>query len=155
MDEPSKKAFDFASDVTKQLITVASAIVTVTVTFSKDTPAAARNWAYGAWLFFVVSILLGFGALMCMTGELQPKSNNGVGNDRASIWRRNITFFSGAQIVVFLIALSLTAWFGKTAMESSKMEQPAPPQVCNCVVSPCPQSAPCAPPSTSKSWREK
>ena len=53
MDESTKKAFDFASDVTKQLITVASAIVTISVTFSKDTPAAARSSAYHAWLAFL------------------------------------------------------------------------------------------------------
>jgi len=93
MDEPTKKAFDFAADVTKQLITVASAIVTVTVTFSKDTPVPARDWAFGAWSCFLVSILLGFGALMCMTGELQPKVNDGVGKENPSVWKGNITFF--------------------------------------------------------------
>src|ERR1700690_1310313 len=116
MDEASKKAFDFAADLTKQLITVASAIVTLTVTFSKDTPAPARTWAYAAWSFFLLSILLGFGALMCMTGELQPKKDKGVGKANPSIWKGNVTAFSAAQIVVFLVAISLTAWFGKVAM---------------------------------------
>ena len=136
MDEASKKAFDFAADLTKQLITVASAIVTLTVTFSKDTPAPARPWAYAAWFCFLLSVLLGFGALMCMTGELQPKSGNGVGKTNPSIWKANITTFSGAQIFVFLVAISLTSWFGKVAMQSSRAEPTAtPPQVCNCVIS--------------------
>jgi hypothetical protein len=141
MDDPTKTAFAFASDLTKQLITAASAIVTVTVTFSKDTPAAARTWAYSAWAAFLLSILLGVGALMSMTGELQPKNGNGVGTNNPSIWKKNITAFSGAQIIVFLIAISLTAWFGRIAMESSKTEVQPPAPVCNCIVSQ-PQAAP-------------
>ena len=152
MDEPTKKAFDFAADVTKQLITVASAVVTVTVTFSKDTPVAARNWAYGAWSCFLLSILLGFGALMCMTGELQPKVNHGVGKENPSVWKGNITFFSIAQIGVFLLAIGLTAFFGKVAMQSAAKPQieAQPQQICNCVfptpsagrTPPPPQNAP-------------
>ena len=151
MDESTKKAFDFASDVTKQLITVASAIVTISVTFSKDTPAAARSSAYHAWLAFLGSILLGFCALMCMTGELQPKAGNGVGKDNPSIWRGNIVFFSITQILAFLLAIFLTANFGKAAMETSRAEVPPPPQVCNCLISqPQPaQVSPCPPPRNS------
>ena len=37
----SKKAFDFAADITKQWITLAAAIITLTVTFSKDSREAA------------------------------------------------------------------------------------------------------------------
>jgi hypothetical protein len=147
MDEPTKKAFDFAADVTKQLITVASAIVTVTVTFSKDTPVPARDWAYGAWSCFLVSILLGFGALMCMTGELQPKVNNGVGKQNPSVWKGNITFFSATQIFVFLVGICLTAWFGRIAMQSSAKPQreTQPQQVCNCVF-PTPKTVQESPP---------
>jgi NADH:ubiquinone oxidoreductase subunit 6 (subunit J) len=136
MDEATKKAFDFAADLTKQLITVASAIVTLTVTFSKDTPAPARGWAYAAWFCFLFSILLGFGALMGMTGELQPKANHGVGKTNPSIWKGNITALSGLQVFVFLVAIFLTTRFGMVAMQSSRAEQAQPtPQVCNCVLS--------------------
>jgi hypothetical protein len=157
MDEPSKKAFDFAADVTKQLITVASAIVTLSAVFSKDTPLQARGPAYHAWLAFLGSILLGFCALMCMTGELQPKTSKttGLGNDKASIWRGNIVFFSITQILTFLFAIFLTAKFGQIAMENSKAEKAAPvPQVCNCVVTPCPAQPPCPTPVPRRS-REK
>jgi hypothetical protein len=151
MDESSKKAFDFAADLTKQLITVASAIVTLTVIFSKDTPAAARGWAYAAWFCFLLSILLGLGTLMCMTGELQPKANNGVGKDNPSIWKRNITAFSAAQIFVFLVAISLTAYFGKVAMQSGQTEPTTPPpQLCNCVL-PQPQTTMAVPATSCQS----
>jgi hypothetical protein len=35
-EERLKKAFDFSADLTKQLITLATAIITLTITFSKD-----------------------------------------------------------------------------------------------------------------------
>jgi hypothetical protein len=38
MTEREKRAFDFASDLTKQLITLSTSIVTVTFLFSKDSP---------------------------------------------------------------------------------------------------------------------
>jgi len=43
MKENQKKAFDFASDTTKQLITLSTAIVTLTVTFSKDIIGVGDN----------------------------------------------------------------------------------------------------------------
>jgi hypothetical protein len=36
MDEQNKKAFDFAADLTKQLVTLSTSIVTLTLLFSKD-----------------------------------------------------------------------------------------------------------------------
>ena len=58
MSNPRKR-FDFAADITKQLITLAAAIITLTVTFSKDIPEAARPWAFWAWCVFTASILFG------------------------------------------------------------------------------------------------
>jgi hypothetical protein len=143
MDEQTKKAFDFASDITKQLITVAAAIVTLTVTFSKDTPAPARAWAYWAWFAFLVSIVLGFATLMSLAGELQPKPVEGVaaaGNPAPSIWKKNVTLFSIAQMLIFLIAVGLTTRFGAVAMSNAEKPTNPPPQICNCVL-------PAAPPT--------
>ena len=36
MTEETKKAFEFAQDTTKQLITLATAIIALTITFAKD-----------------------------------------------------------------------------------------------------------------------
>lgn len=150
MDESTKKAFDFAADITKQLITVASAIVTVTVTFSKDTPAEARSWAYTAWGFFIVSILCGFATLQSLTGQLQPNPNvPRSATATPTIWKGKIRFFSAAQIIIFVIAIAFTAWFGKVAMHSPAQPQPSPPApIFNCVLPPAqpnPASQPFSP----------
>jgi hypothetical protein len=76
MEENQKKAFDFAADTTKQLITIATAIITLTITFSKDIIGGADNgpkaWLIGAWAVFILSIIFGVGTLMTLTGTLQP-----------------------------------------------------------------------------------
>jgi hypothetical protein len=148
MDESTKKAFDFAADITKQLITVASAIVTVTVTFSKDTPPEARTWAYAAWFVFIVSILSGFGTLLSLTGQLQP--NPKVARPTVStptIWKGKIRFFWGAQIILFVIAIGFTAWFGRVAMHIPAQSQPNPPApIFNCVLPSAPTNSPAQPP---------
>ncbi len=145
MDEQTKKAFDFAADITKQLITVAAAIVTLTVTFSKDTPAEARSLAFRAWCAFAVSIFFGFLSLMSLTAELQPKPTGttaAAGNPAPSIWKKNIIIFSTLQMLAFLIAVALSAYFGKIAMGSVEKPASPPAQVCNCVLPAQPSPAP-------------
>ncbi len=79
MKENQKKSFDFAADTTKQLITLATAIITLTVTFSKDIvglsidyPKTLLAWTWG---IFIASLFFGIFALMALTGTLQPLSD--------------------------------------------------------------------------------
>jgi hypothetical protein len=80
MKENQKKSFDFAADTTKQLITLATAIITLTVTFSKDIigvgndyPKTLLAWTWGV---FIASLFFGIFALMALTGTLQPISED-------------------------------------------------------------------------------
>jgi hypothetical protein len=72
----TSKAFDFASDATKQLITLATAIVTVTVTFGTSVFPNAPSWVqyvlFSAWFAYLVSIALGILTLQALTGTLDP-----------------------------------------------------------------------------------
>ena len=65
MKENEKKAFDFAADVTKQLITLSTAIITITITFSKDiinlADSAAKNYLLWAWILFIATVFLVYG----------------------------------------------------------------------------------------------
>jgi hypothetical protein len=65
---------------------------------------------------------------MSMTAELQPKSDLRTPAN-PSIWTRNITVSSSAQLLLFLTALALTAFFGKSAMKITsayQLQQHAP-----------------------------
>jgi ketosteroid isomerase-like protein len=75
--EPAKKAFDFASEATKQLLTLSTGIIAVTITFSKDilisVPFSAKVFLMTAWGAYVLSLVFGLFTLLALTGELQEK----------------------------------------------------------------------------------
>ena len=117
MDESLKKAFDFAADLAKQLITLATGIITITITFAKDflprgaTPDAKR-WAMCAWYAFLISIVCGVWTLMALTGTLEQKT----GTTRPiSIRGANVTMPAALQILFFLAGLLLTIAFAAGA----------------------------------------
>lgn len=107
-----EKSFDFAADVSKQLITLSTAIITVTITFSKDVLGGAveyRYWLLAAWIAFIFTILCGIWTLMALTGTLEPIENSENG---ASINGKNIRFPAILQILFFIAALALTITYG-------------------------------------------
>jgi len=112
MDEQLKKAFDFAQEVAKQLITLSTAVIAITLTYSKDFADHAsgntRQLVVFSWYFFLVSILFGLWTLMALTGNLEP---NGDGA-KPSIRSANVTFPAILQIACFLIAMLLAILFG-------------------------------------------
>jgi ketosteroid isomerase-like protein len=76
MEEQVKKAFDFAADSTKQLITLSTAILTLTITFGKDVlqkvdSGTKQNLTY-SWVVYLLSIFFGILTLLALTGTLDP-----------------------------------------------------------------------------------
>ncbi|MEI6142156.1 MAG: hypothetical protein WCP85_22975 [Mariniphaga sp.] len=147
MKENQKKAFDFAADTTKQLITIATAIITLTVTFSKDILGGAENapktlliWT---WAIFICSIIFGVMTMMSLTGTLQPLKKNVTPMtptlptpqtsqpnvspiadnecDEININNSNIRFLSILQVLFFLTAIIMTGVFGYKSLNSKNM----------------------------------
>jgi hypothetical protein len=110
-----KSAFDYASEVTKQLVTLATGIIALSITVSTDviaTPNDDREWLIGAWIAYLISIIFGIWTLMALTGELQPSSTT----DRDPSTRGgNVTGPAILQILLFLGAtLALVVYAIKT-----------------------------------------
>ncbi len=136
MKENQKKAFDFAADTTKQLINVSTAIITVTITFSKEFNNAAKNSIFLSWICFILSIIFGLGTLMSLTGTLQPikKKNLIITSfdscddeksdlDKININNLNIRILASTQIFLFILAIVFIVIYGiKTLMYSSKVQ---------------------------------
>lgn len=141
MKENQKKAFDFASDVTKQLITLSTAIITITITFSKDiinfADTSVKNYLLWAWILFIATVFFGIWTLLALTGTLQPlkkeknknddtsESKNNDANDcesECSINSKNIRIPSMLQILCFIIALSFTIVYGYNSLDHVKKE---------------------------------
>ncbi len=81
MEESIKKAFDFASDSTKQLITLSTAILALTITFNKDVLHSVGPKApiilTAAWTVYLLSICFGIATLLALTGILDQQTRIG------------------------------------------------------------------------------
>ena len=77
MAAAGSKPFDYAQDVTKQLLTLSTAVVTITVAFLKDVttevPVDARIALYLAWAFFAAAIVSGVSTLLNLTGRVPAR----------------------------------------------------------------------------------
>jgi hypothetical protein len=129
--ERGTKAVDFAADVVKQLLTLSTGILALTITFATDivgdreTPTVLLGIS---WIAYILSILFGLWALFAMTGELEqlPAKGNNQGQE-PSIRGRNVTLPAILQIVTFLGATAFIAAYGLFALGApSGAQKPSP-----------------------------
>jgi len=119
MNPKIEKSFDFAADLVKQLITLSTAVIAITITFAKDIIGVASSGnnflLVSAWVSFFLTILFGVWALMALTGTLEPLSNKSEINP-PSIRGLNCTLPITFQILSFLIAIGLTITYAVHAI---------------------------------------
>lgn len=105
-------------DVSKQVVTLATAIITVTIAFSKDIVGAANlsagdKWLVGgAWGLLVVSILAGVWCMYAATASIEK----GDSGSSVSVYDTNVAIPMGVQQVAFALALVLIVIFGVSAL---------------------------------------
>lgn len=104
------KSFEFAQETAKQLITLGTGIIVLSIAFLADVAEDSRPDGVGylhlAWLLFLVSIPFGILTLMSLTGNIARSTD---------IYAPNIKIMAGCQIVLFFAALALTVVFGVIA----------------------------------------
>jgi hypothetical protein len=140
-DEREKKVFDFAADLTKQLITLSTGIVTLTLLLSKDV-VGPRLLAVLAWAFFLLSTLFGLWALMALTGTLAPikdsitkagrkklrasatNANGSADESQMLAIDMNVRLPSGLQIGTFGVATVLTLVYVFVAFSRPSLPDP-------------------------------
>ena len=109
MNDRTKTAFEFARDTAKEFLTLATGIIALTITFSKDfvrtVPPSARMFAVLSWGAFLLSVFFGLLTLMALTGSLEKQKE-------FSIYDSNIRLPAGAQILTFFAGLVLAVVFG-------------------------------------------
>jgi hypothetical protein len=148
--EHENKAFDFVADLTKQLITLSTGIVTITLLLSKDF-TGPRIPALLAWTFYLLSTLCGLWALMALTGTLaplkvhaakphahKPSSAAPAESDGEHLHiGSNVRRPSTAQIVTFAMATLLTLVYVFGAfLHAPKPAAPATNCCCQCQPTP-------------------
>lgn len=111
-----EKAFDFANDLTKQLISLSTGIIALTITFSTNIISAEtgefNRWIISAWIMFLFSIFFGVWTLMALTGTLEPKH----GAAKPSIRGINVILPSQLQILTFIVGMALTIIYATLAI---------------------------------------
>lgn len=109
MDERKKKAFDFASDLTKQLITLSTSVIGAVIVFGDKSQLIVKvsgplRWALVAYGLSAVS---GGLTLMALTGQLGSPDLN---ENTCSTYACPVRLWSGLQIILFIIASFIFAW---------------------------------------------
>lgn len=113
MPPSSDKSIDLALETSKQVITLATATLALSITFLDATARHEREWsrvvlAVG-WSLFLVSVVAGVGALMTLTGNLAAADSD---NETPLVYRSNTALLVGIQIVTFVSAIVCTVAFG-------------------------------------------
>jgi hypothetical protein len=102
-----EKQFDLAKDSITQVITLSSAILAISLTFSKNwastVTSGQKTLLEISWILFLVSILAGLAALLAITGQV------GTGGTLRDLTVR-VPWL--AQLICFLLALIVFAIFG-------------------------------------------
>jgi anaerobic selenocysteine-containing dehydrogenase len=110
MDE-RLKAFEFAQETTKQLLTLATGILALTITFLHDLAANAPSWSVYVlavgWFAYLVSVIGGVMTLMTLTGN--------VGNTSCDVYEQNTKATAKAQFLAFIAGTLLKIIFGVAA----------------------------------------
>jgi len=119
-------AVNAASDLSKQLISLSSGIIALTITFTKDSvhdSKRARRLISIAWVGYFLSILCGIWELMAITGTLEPID----GHAEPSIRGSNVVIPSMAQILTFAVSTLLIIAFGIHLLRLPRVPAVPPP----------------------------
>lgn len=105
--DPDRR-YDYAKDAVSQVITLSTAILAVSLTFSKDWASKAtssqKHLLEGGWLLLLISTVMGVFSLSVLAGLATE-------ND-PSLRDKMLTIPWGIQLVAFGLALLLFLLFG-------------------------------------------
>lgn len=111
MTEESKLAFDYASKGVSHLITLATGVITLSVTFGKDVfkteSPTAKKMLFVAWFFFIASIFCGVFTHYKIAGTLAVAKPGD-----ASIYDLGLRLLSVFQLIFFSLGTIFSVVFG-------------------------------------------
>jgi len=101
-----QKTFDYAIEVTKQLLTLGSAVLALTITIGKDAGTGKQGLLFTGWLSFLISIICGIVGLYALMAEFAPRQDGRAGPPSIGSWRvrgplllQIVTFALGAVLL--------------------------------------------------------
>ncbi len=124
MDPVTQLGFQFAKEVSTQLITLSTGLLALTIAFGKDLvrgPPRARGWLGWAWFAHLLSIGAGVFALLALTGTLMPVDPA----TRNLQFGFNVRLFAGSQVVAFAVGTLFLVVYGWKSWSRAAVEQAA------------------------------
>lgn len=113
--EIAKMAVESANALAQQLITLATAILALTITFTKDIIKDTHNsplWLLKlSWVVFLASICFGIAAMAALTGTLAP-----VQGEASLTLGFNVRLHAGLQFLSFVSGIILIIIFGMKSL---------------------------------------
>ncbi|MFE1947294.1 hypothetical protein [Streptomyces massasporeus] len=112
--ERRNAALTAASETSKHVLTLTTAVVTITISLAKDIVADATSsdlvWLQLAWLAHAISVLTGVGTLLALAGTVSES------DDTTSIYSTNIRLPAALQMTFFALGLAFVVIFGVLAI---------------------------------------
>lgn len=106
IEDRGGKAYDFAADLIKQIISLATGVLTLTLAFYDSflkTTSTPTGLMVASWIVFVLSILAGIMALMALTGGLTATAEPNLRSFDQQV-------YAAAQFILFVAAIALMVW---------------------------------------------
>jgi hypothetical protein len=125
MEEQTKLAFEFAGTWARELITLSTGILAVSITFTKDVlqpKTGGVGWLGTAWVFYLLTILLGMGVLGGLTGLLMPATPPPAGTPLR--FHSTIRLFASAQLISFVTGTVLIIVYGVRGLRVQRATDP-------------------------------
>jgi hypothetical protein len=118
-----EKAFDYAGETVRQVLTLATGVIALTVTFANDIiepGSRALPWMKWGWTLFGTSIFFGILTLMAIAGQLNEAATKKCA---PNMYAPNIRFFANLQIWLCFLALVLTIRFGVIGLNEARLAE--------------------------------
>lgn len=118
-DSQFQAGIDLAAELSKQLISLSTGILALSITFAKDIVGKIERRGVRllgiAWIFYLLTIILALLHLSALTGALIPTQ------PEYSLKLANARVMATGQIIAFAIAMIFTFAFGLSILRSRSM----------------------------------
>jgi hypothetical protein len=123
LHERASAAYGYVQELTKQLITLSTAVFALTLTFADKIALAGHgneNLLQIAWVLYLVSVAFGLLTMMALTGQIAEPEVRSDGSDGPEVidvvTTAAIRLPSLVQVLTFSAALVLTTVYGFQAV---------------------------------------
>jgi hypothetical protein len=128
----SLAGFQSANDLAKQLITLATGILALSITFTKDVlkGSVVVTWPLKlAWIAWLLSVCFGIWTMMALTGMIFKITENAA-TSKAVSYGTSVGIPAFLQILMFVLGIALLIFHGAKTLrlKSETSVQPEVPQ---------------------------